>query len=312
MKKIVITGGTGLIGQALINQLLADGHQVTILSRNPDKYRNEFPAAVKLSAWDTQDVASWAGVVDGADAVINLAGESIGGENFLPDRWSDAKKKRILQSRLAISAAVVEAIKLAKEKPQLLLQASAIGYYGVHGDEWVTEETAAGSDFLASVVTAWEDAVAEVEELGVRRIMMRIGLALTPNSGTLYRIMLPFKFFVGGKYGGGQQWYSWIHIDDLVQGIIFLLNNETVSGAVNLVSPNPVQNKMFAKILGQVMNRPSLIPVPSFAMKLLLGEVAMLVLEGQRVSASYLQELGFQFQYPQLDRALRDLVTNRK
>jgi uncharacterized protein (TIGR01777 family) len=217
-----------------------------------------------------------------------------------------------LQSRLDTSGAIVEAIKTAREKPELLLQASAIGYYGPHGDEWVTEETPAGQDYLASVASAWEHATDAVDEWGVRRILLRTGLVQTTAGGPLKRIMVPFKFFVGGKYGNGQQWYSWIHLDDLVQAIIFLMNNEDASGPVNLVTPHPVRNKEFANILGHAMNRPSLIPVPSFAMRILTGEASMLVLEGQRVSADYLQDLGFQFRYPKLDAALTDLIRNNK
>jgi uncharacterized protein (TIGR01777 family) len=312
MKKIVITGGTGLIGRALIKELLADGHEITILSRSPGKYKAQFPASVHFLAWDAENVAGWAGAVDGADVVINLAAESIGGDNFLPDRWTDAKKERILQSRLHTSAAIVKAIEMAQNKPDLLLQASAIGYYGPREDEWVTEETPAGQDFLASVASAWEHATDGVKELGVRQILLRTGLIQTTKGGPLQRMILPFKFFVGGKYGSGQQWYSWIHLDDLIQAIIFLINNENASGPVNLVAPHPVRNKEFAKTLGNVMNRPSLIPVPAFAMRILAGEAAMLVLEGQRVSSVYLQELGFQFRFPQLKAALQDLINNDK
>ena len=182
---------------------------------------------------------------------------------------------------------------MAEDKPGVLLQASAIGYYGPHGDEWITEETPAGNDFLASVVVDWEQASLETEEMGVRRVVLRTGLVLTTEGGPLSRMMVPFKFFGGGTYGSGQQWYSWIHIDDLVHAISFLLDNNKVSGPVNLVSPNPATNKEFAKSLGRTMSRPSLLPLPLFAMQIMAGDASMLVLDGQRVSSAYLQEQDF-------------------
>jgi uncharacterized protein (TIGR01777 family) len=201
---------------------------------------------------------------------------------------------------------------MAENKPEVLLQASAIGYYGPHGDEWVTEESPSGRDFLASVAAKWEGASAGVEELGVRRVIMRTGLVLSTKGGPLARMMVPFKFLGGGTYGSGNQWYSWIHIDDLIQAIIFLMDNENVSGPINLVSPNPVTNKEFAKALGQTMKRPSLIPLPSFAMQLIAGEASMLVLDGQRVSSAYLQEQDFDFQFADLRPALQDLISGAK
>lgn len=308
MKKIVITGGTGLIGTPLIARLGADGHQITVLSRNPQKYKESFPTNVIFAVWDAQSVGDWGQVIDGADVVINLASENIAGDNFLPDRWSEKKRHKILQSRLDSSQAIVKAIESAENKPDLLLQASAIGYYGPHGDEWINEQSDSGQDFPAQVAVDWEKASDRVEELGVRRILMRIGLVLSTEGGPLTRIQEPFKFFVGGPYGNGRQWYSWIHIDDLVQAIRFLIAEEGISGPVNLVSPEPVMNKQFAKALGRAMNRPSFIPVPSFAMRLLAGDAATLVLGGQRVSSKYIQDQGFQFRFANIDRALQDLI----
>ncbi len=308
--KVIVTGGTGLIGRPLVHELASDGHQVVILTRNPGKSRPDFPATVQFVGWDAQTEGEWVKEIDGADVVINLAGESIGGDNFLPDRWTEAKKNTIRQSRLDAGQAMVKAIEIAKQKPEVLLQPSAIGFYGPRDDEWITEETPPAQDFLASVCVDWESAVDGLQELGVRLVIMRIGLVQTTKGGPLARMVVPFKFFVGGPYGNGRQWYSWIHLDDAVQAILFFIENKDISGPVNVVSPNPMMNKAFAKTLGRVMSRPSLIPVPAFAMHVLAGEAAMLVLEGQRVSSARLQQQGFQFSYPKLDMALDHLINS--
>jgi uncharacterized protein (TIGR01777 family) len=308
MMKVIITGGTGLIGRPLVKQLAGDGHQVVVLSRSPQKSRPEYPANVSFVGWDAKTVGAWAQEVDGANVVINLAGESIGGDNFLPDRWTAEKKKRIRQSRQDAGQVLVKAIEMAQQKPELLLQPSGVGYYGPQEDEWLTEESPPAQDFLASVCVDWESAVAGVQELGVRLVIMRIGLVQTMKGGPLTRMVVPFKFFVGGPYGNGRQWYSWVHLHDVVQAILFFIENKDISGPVNVVSPHPMTNKAFAKTLGRVMNRPSLIPVPAFAMRILTGEAALLVLGGQRVSAAHLQQQGFQFSFPDLEPALRDLL----
>jgi len=310
MKKIIITGGTGLIGRPLVQKLAAEGHQITILTRSPQKNRSGFPAGVSFVGWDARTLGPWAEEVDGADIIINLASENIGGDNFLPDRWTDEKRAKIRQSRIESSQAIVQAVASAERKPEVLLQSSAIGYYGPHGDEWVDEHSAPGQDFLASVALEWENASREVEHMGVSRVIMRIGLVLTTAGGPLARIMVPFKLFAGGPYGRGRQWYSWIHLADVVRAIVFLIDHPQISGPVNLVSPHPVTNKAFAKALGRAMDRPALIPVPSFAMKILTGEASMLVLDGQRVSSEYIQDAGFEFRFPDIDEALRDLINN--
>ncbi len=308
MKKIVITGGTGLIGRPLTQKLAAAGHQIIILTRR-GRFEGDYAANVQFVPWDAQNIGDWAAEVDGADAIINLAAESIAGERFLPQRWTTAKKNKILQTRLNTSDVIVKAVEMAAEKPEVLLQASAIGFYGPHGDEWVTEDTPPGQDFLAQVADDWERASIKVEEMGVRRVVLRTGLVLTTEGGPLTRMMLPFKFFAGGTYGSGRQWYSWIHIEDLIDAMVFLIESQKISGPVNLVSPHPVTNKTFAKTLGRTMGRPSLIPLPSFAMRILAGEASMLVLDGQRVSSSYLQEQSFQFTFPKLELALQDLIS---
>ena len=306
--RIIITGGTGLIGRHLAASLLHDGHEVIILSRAPDQARN-IPPGARLEAWDGKSAQGWGELVDGAAAVINLAGESLGGTGFLPPRWTPAVKERINQSRKSSAQACIEAIRAARKKPDVVVQATAIGYYGTHsGDEQLTEQSAAGHDFQAQVCAAWEESSAAVEELGVRRVLIRTGLVLDAREGIYPRFALPFKLFAGGPFGDGRQWMSWIHIDDEIGAIRSLLQQKSASGAYNLTAPNPVQNKEFARVLGQVLHRPALIPTPAFAFRLMLGEVATLVLDGQRVIPQRLQEAGFKFQYKTLEPALKALA----
>jgi hypothetical protein len=297
-----------MIGQPLLDSLVDDGHELVVLSRYPDKKRSLLPGNVQLERWDGETLGSWAEQVDGADGVINFAGENLAGDGFLPDRWTDEKKRRIRQSRLKSGAAIVEAIRQADKKPGVLLQSSAIGYYGPRGDEIVTEETAAGDDFLASVCIEWENTTAEVEAMGVRRVLTRTGLVLSEEGGALERLKLPYKLFGGIYFGDGKQWWPWIHIDDVVRASRFVLENEAASGPFNLTAPSPVTNRQFGKALGSAMQRPSYMPVPGFAMQLLVGEVATVVLDGQRAIPEKLQALGFSFEFPEVEPALLDIV----
>lgn len=297
-----------MIGQPLVQSLAADGHEVVVLSRQPDKRRSEMPADVRLAAWDGKTLGAWAEQVDGADAVINFAGEGIAGDNFLPDRWTAEKKRRIRDSRIDAGSTVVEAIRQARVKPGLLLQASAVGYYGPRGDEIITEAAAPGDDFLSRTCITWEDETAEVEAMGVRRVIARTGLVLTEEGGTMGRLKLPYQLFGGMYFGNGRQWWPWIHIDDEIKALKFLLENEAAGGPFNLTAPNPVTNRQFGKALGRALRRPSYMPVPGFALRLVLGEVATVVLDGQRAVPEKLQALGFTFDYPEVDAALVDIV----
>jgi hypothetical protein len=306
--RIVVTGGTGMIGQPLVESLVADGHEVVVLSRRPDRWRSELPAAVQLAQWDGKTASAWAKHVDGADAVINLAGEGIAGDRYLPNRWTADKKRRIRDSRINAGSAVVEAIRQASVKPGLLLQASAVGYYGPRGDEIVTEAAAPGDDFLAETCVIWEDETAEVEAMGVRRIIARTGLVLAEKGGPLERLKLPYLLFGGMYFGDGRQWWPWIHINDEIKALKFLVENEAASGPFNLTAPNPVTNRQFGKALGRAMQRPSYMPVPGFALRLVLGEVATVVLDGQRAVPEKLQALGFTFDFPEVEPALLDAV----
>ncbi len=299
--RTILLGGSGFIGSLLARDLLADGHEVVIVSRRPIEVR--IPEGAQAAGWDGASAEGWGRLVDGADAVLNLAGESIGG-----GRWSRARKERILRSRELAGEAVCAAVEAARTKPRVVFQISGVGYYGTAGDQVIAEGEPAGSDFLAQVARRWEDATLPVEAMGVRRVVARTGVVLSASTGVLPRMMLPFRLFIGGPLGSGRQWVSWIHQADLVRGVRFLLENESASGVVNLTSPQPLSNADFGKTLGRVMRRPYWIPAPGFVLRLALGEMSMLVLEGQRVIPRRLHEMGFQFRFPTLESALRDLL----
>jgi len=305
--RIIIAGGSGLIGRALTRSFVKDEHEVILLSRNPKRV-SELPVGARVAQWDGATPDGWSELVEGADAIINLAGENIAGEGFFPDRWTDERKHRIRTSRLNAGKAVTHAIQTAEHKPGVVVQASAIGYYGPSDDQVVTEDNPPGDDFMARLCQEWENSTADVVELGVRRVVTRGSIALSTQGGALTRLMFPFKFFVGGQLGSGNQYISWIHMDDQVDAIKFLIDNQEANGVYNLSSPNPVTNREFAKNLGQVMGRPSFIPVPEFAFRTMFGEVATVVVDGQRVLPKRLLELGYQFQFPQLEPALRETL----
>lgn len=310
--RVIITGGSGMIGRILTKNLAADGHEVIILSRSPGRV-NGLPENARAVGWDTRTADGWGHLADGADAIVNLAGASIAGTGFLPDRWTPEKRHEIRQSRLEAGRGVVDAVEQAAKKPGVVIQASAVGYYGTDEEATFTEDSPPGNDFLADVCVEWEASTAPVEEHGVRRAIIRTaGMVLSPDEGALPRVMLPYRLFVGGPFGNGQQWWSWIHPVDEARAIRFLLDTEEASGPFNLTAPNPVRNDTFGKTLGKVLNRPHLLPVPAFAMRALLGEVANVVVNGQRVIPERLQALGFQFRYPTLERALTDLLQEAK
>ncbi len=299
--KVLITGGTGLIGRNLCKALLNRGDQVVVLSRNPEGAKG-MPPGVELRRWDGRTASGWGEIVEEADAIVNLAGE-----NIASGRWTAGKKRRIRQSRLDTGKAVTEAIEAAAHKPRVLVQASAVGYYGPHGDEIVTEEDPPGEDFLARLAVEWERSTARVEALGVRRAIIRTGIVLAPEGGALPRMMLPFKFFAGGVLGDGRQWMPWIHISDEVGAILFLLDGDA-SGPFNLSAPEPVTNETFTRTIGHVMGRPTFMRVPSFVLKTLLGEMSGVLLEGQRAIPRRLLEEGYRFEFEHLTPALQDLI----
>ncbi|MCA9986105.1 MAG: TIGR01777 family oxidoreductase [Anaerolineales bacterium] len=307
--RVIVTGGSGMIGRALAPVLIKAGHELIILSRNPDKVSDP-PAGAQLVRWDAKTAENWGHLINGDTAIINLAGANLAGDGFLPTRWTEERRRLIRQSRLLSGQAVMAAIAAAPEKPAVLLQSSAIGYYGTDtGDKALVETDPPGDEFQAQLCVDWEASTAAAAGLGVRHVDLRTGIVLSTQEGALPRLLLPFKLFVGGPFGNGQQWWSWIHLDDEVKAIQFLLETETCHGAFNLTAPNPLRNKAFSRILGKVMGRPSLIPVPAFAMRAAFGEVAVVVVEGQKVVPDRLAKAGFEFSYPELEPALRDLIS---
>jgi len=306
--RILITGGSGLIGRAISAELVSRGHEVIALSRSPERV-NGLPGSVQVVRWDARTSEGWGHLADGAGAIVNLAGASIAGESFFPSRWTDEQRRIIRESRLDASHAVVEAIEQAGRKPDVLIQASGVGYYGFHGDEILTEEDGPGNDWAARFTAEeWEPSTATVEQMGVRRVVVRTGVVLSTEEGALPRLLLPFRLFAGGPMGSGRQWYSWISLQDEARSLRFLIETEEARGAFNLTAPNPVTNRELARIIGRVMGRPSFIPVPGFALRLAFGEVAEVVLQGQRALPQRLLDLGFEFRHAQAEAALRDLL----
>jgi uncharacterized protein (TIGR01777 family) len=302
--RIIITGGSGLIGRALAASLAADGHEAILLSRTPERATG-LPVGVRAAGWDGRTAAGWGYLADGAEAIVNLAGESIAA-----GRWTPERKRRIRDSRLDAGRAVVEAVRAATDRPRVVIQASAVGYYGPRGDEEITEQTPPGDNFLAqAVVVEWEASTAPVEALGVRRAVIRTGVVLSEAGGALPRLLLPFKFFAGGPLGSGRQWFPWIHIADEVGAIRFLIDSQAASGPFNLSAPNPLTNAEFSRILRHVLGRPTFVPTPAPALRLLFGEMATVLLDGQRALPRRLLDLGFIFRFQEAEAALRDLLT---
>ena len=301
-KRVLITGGTGLIGRALSASIAADGYEVIVLSRNPERAIG-LPPGVCAERWDARSAVGWGVLADGAYAVVNLAGEGISA-----GRWTPERKRRILESRLNAGRAVVEAIEAAKARPLVLIQASGVGYYGPCGEEDVPESAPAGRDYLARLAVEWESSTAGVEALGVRRVIVRTGIVLSKNGGALPRMMLPFRFFIGGRLGSGRQWLPWIHIADEVGAIRFLLENEKARGAFNLGAPNPVTNADFSRWVGRQMGRPAVVPTPGFLLRVAFGEMAGMLLTGQRAVPRHLTQMGYAFRFAEAVAALRDIL----
>jgi hypothetical protein len=306
--RVIITGGSGLIGRELAASLAADNHEVILLSRNPQRVTG-LPAGVRAEQWDGRSAAGWGPLAEGAGAIVNLAGESIAGANPLVGRWTPARKKVIVDSRVQAGQAVLAALKAARQKPGVLIQSSAVGYYGPCGDEDVTEDHPAGQDFLAQVCVAWEAATAEAESLGVRRAVIRTGLPISRHGGFMAPLLMLFNLMAGGPLGSGRQWWPWLHMADEITAIRFLIDNSQARGVFNLCAPNPVRMGDFARTLGRVLGRPAFMPAPAFALRIALGELAdALLLSGQRQLPRRLQEFGFSFRFAELEPALRDAL----
>ena len=294
--KVTVTGATGLIGTALVGALKARGDEVTVLSRNPDRAAREL--GVKAAAWDPLAEPAPAAAISGRDAVVHLAGEPVA------QRWSDEVKRSIRTSRDVGTANLVAGIAASEPRPAVLVSSSAVGYYGKHGDEIVTEDTPAGADFLAEVCVEWERRARGAEELGLRVVIVRTGVVLDANGGALKTMLPPFKAGVGGPVAGGKQYMPWIALDDIVGIYLAAIDESSWSGPVNGTAPNPVTNAEFSKALGRALNRPAVFPVPAFAIRALYGEMAEIVTEGQRAVPERTLGFGYDFRQPGLDAAL--------
>lgn len=300
--RVIVTGGTGSIGIPLSNSLIQAGHEVFVLSRNPNRIPDALSKAVQLRQWDTQTGTGWFELIDNQTVLINLAGKSP-----MNWRWTAQHKQEVLDSRIHAAQAMVDACDKATEKPVLLLQASAVGYYGDTGQEKIRESHPAGETWRAGVCSQWEATVKPIEAMGIRVAYLRIGIVLDPQGGALPPFILGAQM-MGRQLGDGKQWIPWIHNDDVNGVIRFIIDNPHLQGAINVCAPNPVQNREFFKILTTILSRPSIFPVPAFALKLALGEMSKTILDSQYVIPQKLDDAGYMFQYPMLEPALRELL----
>lgn len=298
--KILISGGTGLIGNALVKYLIQAGDEIVVLTRKRNGRVDS--DSLRYIEWDAKSPEPLIPIMKDINAVINLAGDNIGS-----GYWTETKKERIVNSRVLAGNALSTAIIDSGNKPDVFIQASGVGYYGASLEETFDELSPNGKGFQADVAHKWENSSAELDSAGIRRVIIRMGIVLDPKSGALPLMVLPFKMFVGGPLGHGRQFVSWIHLRDDIRAIDFVMRNNKIKGVVNLTSPFPNQNKEFGKIIGKVLRRPYWFPVPAFGLKLVLGEKSELVLDGQNVYPKILLENGFEFKYPDLESALRNI-----
>ncbi len=298
--KIFMTGGTGFVGTFLARRLTGEGHHVTILTQALTGQELKAPGLSYLTG-NPNNRGKWQEAVRDYDVIINLAGASI----F--SRWTDAQKKILRSSRIDTTRHLVEALP-DDSKHITFFSTSAVGYYGFHEDEELTESSPAGGDFLARLAIDWEAHAMLAKDKSARVVITRFGIVLGKNGGALGQMLPLFKYFLGGPLGSGRQWFSWIHMHDLAEAFVFLLKHQEISGAVNLCSPRPVRNKDLGKAIGKVLHRPSFMPAPGFMIKLILGEFGSVLLKGQRVIPRRLLDAGFYFQYPDIDGALKNIT----
>lgn len=296
--RILVTGGTGFIGTRLVSSLVGAGHSVRVMTRRPGAARG---GVEQVGTPAFEDARRWGEAIAGCDAIVNLAGESIAS-----GRWSEARKRAILESRVGTTRALVDACRAAgaSSRPGVLVSGSAVGFYGPHGDEQLDESSPAGGDFLARVCIDWEGEAHRADDL-MRVVCARIGVVLGPGGGALDRMVTPFRLFAGGPLGSGRQWMSWVHLDDVCGLLRFAVENDSIRGAMNATAPEPRTMKDLARALGAAMHRPSWAPVPGFVLKVALGEMSDMLLTGQRVLPKVALAAGYRFEYPDLDAALR-------
>lgn len=307
--KVAITGATGFIGTRLVERLHADGHYVVILTRDAEKGKRFFPASaypnLEVIGYTPTVSGSWQQVISGCDGVVNLAGDPIA-----EGRWTPERKQSILESRQGGTEKLVEAIEQAPQKPSVLVSMSAVGYYGTSETTTFDENSPPGAGFLADVCQAWEAAAQPVQQVGTRLVILRLGIVLGMG-GAIAKMLPVFKLFAGGPIGSGHQWFSWIHRDDVVNLIMTALTDSGMVGVFNATAPNPVRMVEFSQTFGKVLHRPSWLPVPAFALELLLGDAAQAVLEGQEVLPKRTLTTGFNYQYPTLSEALGEILASR-
>jgi len=298
--KIVVSGGTGFIGGTLVQALLKENDRVAVLTRNAKKASSNL---MHYEAWNGTSQGTWSRTLDGADAVINLAGESLAER-----RWTQGQKQRIMASRIDATRALVEAIAGADKEPHTFISASAVGYYGNVGEDEVTEESLRGEGFLADVCERWEREAFKAEKLGCRVVVTRFGLVVEEDGGVLRKLLFPFRFFAGVVPGTGKQWVSWVHRDDVIGAILYILNEKAISGPVNVVAPEPVRMGELCHTLARVLRRPCWMSVPPALIRLALGEMGSIVLDGQKVAPKKLEGRGYRFLHPTLLPALESIL----
>lgn len=301
--RIIVTGGTGFIGRALVDELLKNGHSVTVLSRNAGDARARLPSSAACINWDPRSAGTCSKVFEDADAVINLAGAPIADK-----RWTEARKRIIWDSRISATKAVVEALRSHAKDRCVLVNASGIGYYGASDDRILDEGAARGTGFLADLCLAWEAEAMRSAEFGTRVVIVRTGMVLEADGGALPKMSVPFRLFAGGPILPGTQWVSWIHRRDHIGLIGWALSTAMVSGPINAVAPEPVTMNTFCEILGRVLHRPSWVPVPGLALNILLGELGSIMTTGQRVIPAKAMAEGYTFQYPKLEPAFQAIL----
>ncbi|MEJ5252212.1 MAG: TIGR01777 family protein [Chthonomonadetes bacterium] len=300
---VAVAGGSGFIGRALVAEILQAGHEVTVLTRDASRAQGRVPDGAQIAQWSPDQPETITDLLSRVDAVVNLSGESVAAQ-----RWTPEFKQKLVDSRVNSTRALVQAMRLAEPRPGVLVNASAVGIYGNRGEEELTETSPPGTGFLAELAIRWEGAADEARELGMRVCKLRIGIVLGGGGGALEKMLLPFRLFVGGPFGSGRQWFPWIHLADVTGITLHALTNSAVEGAVNAVAPGIVQLGEFCKALGRVMGRPSWLPVPGFALKLVAGELGESLLWSQRVIPQVALQTGYQFRYPQVEEALRQVL----